>query len=121
MRASVRRQYLHAAVGIAALASVVAANNFFSGRYLSEDVVRLYSFVMLLLLVVWLMTDPDIPSDQRPSFDHGMLHWALFPVLAINQQFQIRRWRGVRIVFGLLVLVLAPYITFTILYAIAAR
>jgi hypothetical protein len=78
MQPSIRRLYLYAAIGLAVLAAIVTANG------VSEEVLRLYSFVMALLVAVWLSTDPDIPRDQRPSFDHGMLHWALFPFLAAH-------------------------------------
>jgi hypothetical protein len=118
MRASVRRLYLSAAIGIAILTSIVTGANYLAGQETSKEFFDLYNFVMVLILIVWLMTDPDLPREQRPSFDHGMLLWAFFPFLAAYQQFTIRRWRGVGIVCGLLGLVLAPYVTLVIVYSI---
>jgi hypothetical protein len=118
MHASIRRLYVYAAVGIAIVTSIVAAIIFNAGRDISDDVLLLYKFVIGLLVVVWLTTDPDIPDDHRPSLDHGMLQWMLFPLLATYQQFKIRRWRGIGIVLGLLGLFVVPYITLVVLYAV---
>jgi hypothetical protein len=118
MRPSIRRLYLYAAVGVAIATSFVAAMSFVGGRSMSEEVHLLFYYVTFLLVVVWLMTDPDIPTDLRPSLDHGMLHWVLFPLLAIYQQFRIRRWRGIGIVLGLLGLLFVPYMTLVVLYAV---
>ena len=115
MHASIRRLYLYTAIGIAAVASCCAAFLFAHATGFGENFFRLYSFVMMILIVVWLASDPSLPSAERPSFDHGMLLWALFPLLAIYQQFIVRRWRGVAVVLGLLVLIAAPNLTYVIL------
>ena len=75
------------------------------------DALRMYEFVLFMLLVVWLVTDPKLSTDERPSFDHALLHLMFFPFLAAYEQFVIRRWAGIAIVLVMLILVLAPILT----------
>lgn len=115
MHASMRRLYLYTAIGIAAVTCCCSAYLFAHDSGFGESFFRLYSIVMMILIVVWLASDPSLPAAERPSFDHGLLLWALFPLLAIYQQFIVRRWRGVVVVLGLLVLLAAPALTYAVL------
>ena len=55
-------------------------------------------------------SDPKLPRDQRPSFDHGLLHLVFFPPLGLHQQFAVRRWAGIAAVFGLFLIGTAPWL-----------
>ena len=113
-----RRLYLVAAAVIAVMTSVFAVWRYLNGAMLSEEVSQLYSVISGILVISWLVTDPRIPAIQRPSFDHGMLVWATFPILAGYQMYSAHRWRGLLIVLGLLGLLAAPNIAIALANAV---
>jgi hypothetical protein len=117
MRSTIRRQFLIVAIVVSFATSIGVAVNLHNGREPSEDLLRLYQYISLLLIIVWLIADPALPVDQRPSFDHFMLTWMTFPLLALYHQFVCHRWKGIARVLGLMLLILAPYLTWIILYA----
>jgi len=116
--ATSRRLYLIAAAVIAAMTSGCAAWRYLNGDFLSEETFRLYNFVMAILVVSWLVNDPKIPAVHRPSFDHGALVWASFPLLAAYHMFTAHRWRGILMVVGLLTLLATPYVMPALIYAV---
>jgi hypothetical protein len=116
--ATSRRLYLITAAAIAVMTTGCAAWRYLNGHFLSEETLRLYSFVTTILVVTWLVTDPKIPAVHRPSFDHGALVWATFPLLAAYHMFAAHRWRGILIVLGLLALLTAPIVTPALIYAV---
>ena len=118
MRSFTRRLYLVAALVVSVSACAHVAIDPMSSLD-DGDALRAYEFVLGLLIVVWLTTDPELSNAERPSFDHGFLHLTFFPLLAAYEQFVIRRWTGIAIVFGLLLLLIAPFITMLVLYSVA--
>lgn len=111
MRPFVRRSYLVASVVIAVATSVAVVPRAFYGPVADDPVLQLYNFVMAILVVTWLVTDPALPPSERPTIDHGFLLWTTFPFLAAYHQFIIRRWIGLLLVLGLVILSLLPYLT----------
>lgn len=116
--ATSRRLYLFTAAVIAVMTSTYAAWSYLNGVTPGEEVLELYSVFMGILVVSWVVTDPRIPTAQRPSFDHGMLIWATFPLLAAYQMYSAHRWRGIFIVLGLVGLFAAPNIALALAYAV---
>jgi hypothetical protein len=110
--------YLVAAAVIAVMTSAFAVWRYLNGSVPSEGVFQLYSLISGILVVSWLVTDPRIPITQRPSFDHGMLVWASFPLLAAYQMYSAHRWRGFLIVLGLFGLLAAPNIALALAYVV---
>jgi len=103
-----QRWYLITAGLIAATTFAYTAWRDALGSMPGEPVFEIYSLLMTLLIVTWLVSDPELAEDQRPSFDHGLLLWMTFPVFALYQLFTTRRWRGVLILFALMLLYLVP-------------
>jgi len=83
------------------------------------DSLRVYEFILGLLIATWLITDPKLSKEERPSFDHALIHLVFFPLFAVYQQFLIRRWAGVAIVFALLLLLIAPFLTMLFVSTVA--
>src|SRR6267142_1346542 len=98
--ASNRPLYLIAAVAIATMTSGYAVCRYLNGVVPGDGVFRLYGIVTAILVVSWLVTDPAIPSKQRPSFDHGMLVWVTFPFLAVYHMYFSPPLAGVSNGFG---------------------
>jgi len=71
----------------------------------------------LLQLYPWLMMDPRLPREHRPTLDYGFLLLVSFPILALYHQFVGRRWIGVATVCGLLLILLAPDVVWILVYA----
>ena len=113
-----RPLYLIAAVATATITSGYAVWRYTNGAVPGDGVFRLYGVVTTFLVVSWLVTDPAIPSKQRPSFDHGMLVWVTFPLLAVYHMYSAHRWSGFLTVLGLLGLIAAPSIVLALLQAI---
>jgi len=116
MHALTRLLYLLTAILVSISACVHVAANPISGPD-DTNTLRLYEYLLTFLLVMWLIKDPRLSKFERPSFDHGFLHFALFPFLAAYEQFVIRRWQGLAIVFGLLMLLLAPVLTMAVSFS----
>ena len=113
-----RRLCIVAAIGIASMTSVYAAWCCSAGTVPGDDVLRLYPFVMGILIVSWLVSDPALPMSRKPSFDYGLLLWVSFPLLATYHLYVAHRWRGFLIVIGLIMLFLAPYLSCAVMRAI---
>jgi hypothetical protein len=118
MPASNRPLYLMAAVAIAPTTSGYAVWRHLNGTVPGDGVFRLYGIVTAILVVSWLVTDPAIPSNQRPSFDHGMHVWVTFPLLAVYHMYSAHRWWGLVIVLGLLGIIAAPNIVLALIQAV---
>jgi hypothetical protein len=104
-----RRLILLAAVMVSASACARFAASGGSSSH-DSDLLRLYEFILSMLVAGWLITDPKLRKSERPSLDHGLLHMTFFPLLAVYEQFTIRRWKGIAVVLGLIVLLVAPVI-----------
>jgi hypothetical protein len=102
----------------AALYAVATSINVFvlqmSGDFLTEEGTQAYHFVVGVLLIAWLMSDPLIPSAKRPSLDFGLFLWMTFPFLAAWLLISTRGWRGSLILIGLFTLMFAPELTWAI-------
>ena len=113
-----RPLYLIAAAALATVTSGYAVYRYLNGVVPGDGVFRLYGIVTTILVISWLVTDPAIPSTQRPSLDHGMLVWVTFPLLAVYHMYSAHRWRGFLMVLGLLGLIVAPNIVLVLVQAV---
>jgi hypothetical protein len=113
-----RRLYLLTAAVIAAAISAYSVWRFNSGSNPSPELFRVYGIVSTLLVITWLLAEPRIPTQQKPSFDHGMFVWVTFPFLAAYHMYSARRWRGLLVVLGLLGLIAAPNIALAVAYVV---
>jgi len=114
VRTSIRRLYLFAAFVVSIAACVHIAVDPISS-WNDTDSLRAYEFILGLLIVTWLIKDPKLSNHERPSFDHALMHLVFFPLFAAYQQFSIRRWRGIAIVFALFLLLIAPFLTMLVI------
>jgi hypothetical protein len=117
---ALRRWYLFTAGLIAAVTSGYTAWADAQGVMPDSSVFEIYNLIMSILIVSWLVSDPEFPATKRPSFDHGMLLWMAFPVFALYQLFTTRRFRGVLILLGLVLLYAVPAIAVLITDVIIA-
>ena len=115
MMARVRRLYLLAAL-ISSITVCIHVLLDPSASVHGEDL-RIINLLVSLLIVAWLISDPKLSKHERPAFDHGFLHLAFFPLMAIYEQFRVRRWKGLAIVLGLLVLWQAPSLLSAVIFA----
>jgi hypothetical protein len=113
---NVRRFQLLTAALYAIATSVNVLMLQMSDQYLTDEGAQAYHFVVGFLLIAWLMNDPLLPREKRPSFDFGLFLWMTFPFLAAWLLVSTRGWRGALILVGLLALMFAP----EIIWAIAA-
>ncbi len=113
-----RRWYLITAAVIAAMTSTYSAWSYLNGFEPGQSVFQPCSTLTGLLVVSWTVTDPAIPSAQKPSFDHGILVWTTFPLLAAYHLYSAHRWRGILVVLGLMGLFAAPSIAIALVYAV---
>ena len=67
-------------------------------------------------LEILTAAEPRVPAENRPTFDHGYLHWATFPFLGLYEQIVCRGARGIAIVFGLMFILIAPHVVWGILF-----
>jgi hypothetical protein len=118
MRSTTRHLYLITSllVSLSACARVAADP---MSMMKNGDSLRLYQFVLGVLIVTWLIKDPKLPKAERPSFDHGLLHLAFFPIMATYEQFVLHGWKGIAVVLGLLILLIAPFFTMLIQFSVA--
>jgi len=106
----VRRFYLLAAIFLSLAAASGIYLQLVAGGMPEPEQLQLDQSVIALLLIAWLILDPELPLEQRPTFDHAFLLMISFPFLALYHQFLTRRWRGVATVAGFVALVFAPYL-----------
>jgi hypothetical protein len=116
--AASRRLCLIAVVVMSMVMSCYVAWRYLNGVVPAEHLFRLYEFLAAILAISWLVTDPDLPAIERPSFDHGFLIWVTFPFLAAYHMYRAHRWRGLLMVPGLLLLLFAPRITLNLLVSV---
>jgi hypothetical protein len=109
-----RRLILVVAAVIAVATSTYGTWRLLNGAVPGFHFYRLYSLVMFILVVSWIVKDPAIPFSKRPSFDHAMLVWMSFPFLATYHLCLAHRWRGFLIVLGLLALMVMPALVFVV-------
>jgi hypothetical protein len=107
--------YLVTAAILAAMTATFAAWRYVNGAVLSDEVTRVYEIIMGILVVTWLVKDPDIPVAHKPSFDHGLFVWYSFPLLAAYHMYTAHRWRGIAMIVGLMLLFAAPRILVTLI------
>ncbi len=119
--ASLRRLYLITAVVIAATISAYCVWRLIDRGEPSAELLRVYGIVSTLLVITWLLGEQRIPQQQRPSFDHAMLVWVTFPLLAAYHLYSARQWRGLLVMLGLLALIAAPSIALAIAYVVSWR
>ena len=103
-----RAFYLVAAIVLALATSLIVAIDTQSGMATDRDSLELYRFGIGTMLVAWLITEPKLPTADRPTLGHGLLHLLFFPLLAFYQQFVVRRRWGIAIVCGIILILLTP-------------
>jgi len=81
-----------------------------------EALFRLHNFLMTLLFAWWLVSDNSARQRFSPSFDHGWFAWAALPVYGLYHLVSTRRWRGLMIFAGMLVLLMLPAIAEMLTY-----
>jgi hypothetical protein len=113
--AATRRLFIIAVAVMSTVMSCYVGWRYFNGVVTAEYLFRLYEMLTAILAISWVISDPDIPSIERPSFDHGFLVWVSFPFLAMYHMYRAHRWRGVLVVSGLFLLLIAPRITLGLL------
>jgi hypothetical protein len=110
MSVTVKRVSIFAAVGI----SVVLAtyDGWLSSRGMApgEALLRLYNFTVAILLATWLIEDARVSARSGPSFDYGWFVMWVFPIYLPYYLYSTRRWRGLLILVGMLLLFLLPAI-----------
>ena len=114
-----RRFYLIAAIVLSLATSVDVLVAVQSGGLPDHDVLQCYQMILSLLVVAWLVLDPGLPRDLRPTFDHALLLMIWFPLLALYHQFASHRWKGVAVVFGLSALLILPWLFWIVAYALS--
>src|SRR3954463_14312871 len=105
-----RAFHLVAAIVLALASSVIVAIDTQSRIRPDGDSQDLYQFGIATMLIAWLITDPKLPREQRPTLGHGFQHMVFFPLLAFHQQFMVRRWWGVAVVCGITLILIAPWL-----------
>jgi hypothetical protein len=70
----------------------------------------LYRLVVLILLATWLIEDARSCGRSGPSIDQGWFVMFVFPLYLSYYLFSTRRWRGLLILSGMLLLLLLPAI-----------
>jgi hypothetical protein len=113
--AATRRLFIIAVAVMSTVMSCYVGWRYFNGVVTAEYLFRLYETLTLILAISWVTSDPDIPSIERPSFDHGLFVWVSFPLLAMYHMYRAHRWKGVLVVSGLFLLLIAPRITLGLL------
>jgi len=113
---ALRKWYLITATIVALEATIGVVSQSVQGRLLSAEAFQLYNLIISVLVGAWLVTDPQFPADKRPSFDHGLLLWITFPFFALYQLFTTRRWWGVLMLLGFVLLYAVPNLVFAIVY-----
>lgn len=105
-----RAFYLVAAVVLSLAMALDLVASVQLGPSIEEHLLTLHQFVVSLLLVAWLVTDPKLPAAYRPTLDHGFLLLVLFPLLALYHLTVSRGWKGVAIAVGFTLICLAPFL-----------
>jgi hypothetical protein len=112
MRATASTQ--HSSIVGACVVSIVFAIYdgvlFWQGRAPSEHLFDLHIFLLTLLLVTWFVADSAARQRFVPSFDYGWFIWAMLPFFAPYYLVSTRRWRGVVLCIGMLLLFLLPWL-----------
>jgi hypothetical protein len=118
--ANVRRFQL----ATAALYAIATSANVFvlqmGGDYLTDEGAQAYHFVVGILLIAWLTSDPLIPAAKRPSLDFGLFVWMTFPVFAGWLLISTRGWRGAGVLVGLIALLFAPQLTWLLAHGLSS-
>lgn len=79
------------------------------GEVPTEHLYALYQFLFSILLATWLVTDIRLRGRSLPSFDSGWFVWAVLPAFVPYHLISTRRWRGVLVCLGMLLLYLLPW------------
>jgi hypothetical protein len=102
----------HTSMFVAVGASVVFAtyDGWLSSRGVAPEAAlsTLFRLAVLYLLAAWVIEDAR--GRSGPSFDLGWLVMCVFPLYLSYYLFSARRWRGLLMVSGMLLLLLLPAI-----------
>jgi hypothetical protein len=71
----------------------------------TEPLLRVGSFVLVILLATWLIADARLAGRAQPTFDYGWFILCASVVYVPYYLFSTRRWRGL-VVLALMMLVL---------------
>ena len=73
-----------------------------------EGLFSLYRVVLLVAFANWLIADTRIMGRSQPSFDYGWFIIAVLPIYGSYYLISTRRWRGLLMIAGAVLLFLAP-------------
>jgi hypothetical protein len=74
----------------------------------TEPLFALYRLVLTVLFATWLIADARESGRARPTFDYGWFIVFGFVVYVPYYLFSTRRWRGLLILLGMLLIFILP-------------
>jgi len=104
----VKRWSVYSAVGVSAVVSIYVGWLFSRNLEPNEHLFTLYRFVLVALFAAWLVADTREAGRSAPTFDYGAYSIFAFVVVAPYHLISTRRWRGVLIFGGMVLLLLLP-------------
>jgi hypothetical protein len=107
---SIKRFSIIGALGTSAIFAVYDGYLFWIARAPDEHLFSLHQFVLAVLLTTWIVVDTTELRRARPSFDYGWFIVATFPVYVPYYLVSTRRWRGVALLAGMILLFLLPWL-----------
>src|SRR5215831_3693504 len=78
------------------------------GREPGEPMFTLLHFVLTTSLATWLIADATQLRRAQPTFDHGWFVLTIFFVYVPYYLISSRRWRGLWLLLGVIILFLLP-------------
>ncbi len=78
------------------------------GREPGEAMFTLFHFVLTTSLATWLVADATQLRRTQPTFDHGWFILTVFFVYVPYYLISSRRWRGLAVLLGIILLFLLP-------------
>jgi hypothetical protein len=101
---ALKRLCLFGALGITAAAAACNTWRCSVGLLPTEGLHKLNDIVVLIMLATWVVADNRISGRREPSFDQGAFILFLLPVYVPYYFVSTRGWRGLLILFAMLVL-----------------
>jgi hypothetical protein len=106
----IKRVSVIGALGTSAVFAAYDGYLFWTSRAPDEGLFSLHHFVLAFLLATWIVADTTELRRARPSFDYGWFIVAAFPVYVPYYLVSTRRWRGVAVLVGMILLFLLPWL-----------
>jgi hypothetical protein len=106
----IKRSSLIGAVSVSTAVAIYSGLLFSTAHAPDEQLSTLHEFIITVLLATWLIADATQLRRAQPTFDYGWFIFAAFPVYVPYYLVSTRRWRGLVIFTGMLVLFLLPWL-----------